>query len=389
MYVWRSALVLVTFVGLESPLREGALAYDDDIAVNQIPLIMSHDAASGYLTDHGLINRWTKTQSVGMKEQLECGARVFDARPELHDSKGLVWHHGDVTVDYQFSQSVTDIKSWTATHPTELVIMNIWDCVGGDACMDAVVEVLTAAGVPIMDSCAALSEGLTLGGLKSLAQTADASGLLLANTAPDNCANSNYDETLACSGFVRRQIEAEEKDGRERGDEEDAALSAAVERCLESVGANDPMVRASELTQSQLGTLIKCADALDTESFANASRATDLFKSRPTYYNCYQGSSTQSYPLGRMMAYLDGVSEAGPNKDGTLAQHQALWEETALSVVLGTLAGSSLVKDEQWSTLNGLVTAAVQEGRWGQINLLEVNDVCDGGYELLAALQAM
>lgn len=78
----------------------GALAYDDDTLFNSVPMIMAHDAASGYLGG-GLINAWTKTQSAGMREQLDCGARVFDARPELDEDKGLVWHHGDVTIDYQ------------------------------------------------------------------------------------------------------------------------------------------------------------------------------------------------------------------------------------------------------------------------------------------------
>ena len=50
-----------------------------------------------------------------------------------------------------------------------------------------------------------------------------------------------------------------------------------------------------------------------------------------------------------------------------------------------------MVEDEHRSTLNSRVTAAVQEGRWkqGALNLIELNDVCDGGQELLAALEAV
>ena len=66
---------------------------------------------------------------------------------------------------------------------------------------------------------------------------------------------------------------------------------------------------------------------------------------------------------------------------------QALWEETAESVVLGTLKRSSLLADEVRSSLNAKLAAAVGAGRWGKINLLEVNNVCDGGPELLAALR--
>ena len=92
----KTALVVLTLLA-HSTARS---LIDDATPVNQAPFIMAHDTASGYLGD-GLVNSWTKTQSVGMKEQLNCGARVFDARPKLDDSKGLVWHHGDVTVDYQ------------------------------------------------------------------------------------------------------------------------------------------------------------------------------------------------------------------------------------------------------------------------------------------------
>ena len=355
--------------GVSSRGGGGAMAYDDETLFSSVPMIMAHDAASGYLGG-GLINAWTKTQSAGMREQLDCGARVFDARPELDEDKGLVWHHGDVTVDYEFSQSVEDIMSWTAAHPTELVYMDIWDCVG-EGCMDAATTALTSAGVPIMDSCADL-DGLTLGGLKAMAQTAG-SGLLIASTA--DCANSNYDSTLACSGYQGRG--AEEKD-----DEAAATLRGGVERCYEAAGRVSATATASSLSSTQLGVLVECAEALRASINATTLESAG-------FYNCYDGSDTVEYPLGRMMAYLDGVSSAGPAADGAPAQHQALWEETVASVVLGTLARSSLVKDENWSKLNSLVTAAVQEGRWKHINWLEVNDVCDGGEGLLAALKAM
>jgi len=56
-------------------------------------------------------------------------------------------------------------------------------------------------------------------------------------------------------------------------------------------------------------------------------------------------------------------------------------------VVLGTLRRSSLLEDQKRSSLNAKLAAAVSSGRWQQVNLLEVNDVCDGGPDLLAALR--
>ena len=72
-------------------------------------------------------------------------------------------------------------------------------------------------------------------------------------------------------------------------------------------------------------------------------------------------------------------------------QAQTLWQESAESVTCGTLRNSSLVTDERKSGLNRFLADQVRAGRWAkQLNLLEVNDVCDpdgSGNDLLAALR--
>ena len=87
-----------------------------------------------------------------------------------------------------------------------------------------------------------------------------------------------------------------------------------------------------------------------------------------------------------MLRYLDGVA-ARPLHAHTFTQSQALWQETADSVVIGTLRNSSLLMDEQRSALNQLLAQEVRAGRWAHLNLLEVNNVCDGGAELMAAIR--
>ena len=120
-------------------------------------------------------------------------------------------------------------------------------------------------------------------------------------------------------------------------------------------------------------------------------------------YRCYDGDPRQGYPLDRLFDYLDATSLTMPptddptaplSPDGTgrqLWQMQALWQETAESVVLGTLRRSSLLDDEIRSGLNAKLAAAVSSGRWqgSGISLLEVNNVCDGGAQLYGALKAM
>ena len=56
-------------------------------------------------------------------------------------------------------------------------------------------------------------------------------------------------------------------------------------------------------------------------------------------------------------------------------------------VVIGTLRDSSLLIDETKSALNTMNAGYIAAGRWANISLFEVNNVCDGGPALLAALQ--
>jgi hypothetical protein len=104
--------------------------------LTHVPMLMAHDAGSGYL-GAGLVNRWTKTQPGGLAKQLDCGARAFDARPLFKDGQ-VVWHHGSIVIDHPFEQSVADILAWLSKHPTELVLLPISDCKGGDDCMAGV-----------------------------------------------------------------------------------------------------------------------------------------------------------------------------------------------------------------------------------------------------------
>ena len=72
----------------------------DDTLLTSLPLIMSHDAASGEIIeerDHVVMD-WTKTQSVGLVGQLDCGARAFDYRPYLDKHDVLYAHHGPVVI---------------------------------------------------------------------------------------------------------------------------------------------------------------------------------------------------------------------------------------------------------------------------------------------------
>jgi hypothetical protein len=107
-------------------------------------------------------------------------------------------------------------------------------------------------------------------------------------------------------------------------------------------------------------------------------------------YSCHADSKTKDFPVNRMTDYIDKVLAAGPPTDGQLYTVQALWQETAASVELGTLALSSLIDDEKRSALNKLLTTRISSGAMNisRLGLLEVNNVCDAGPDLLKAMRA-
>merc|ERR1711862_720420 len=102
---------------------------------------------------------------------------------------------------------------------------------------------------------------------------------------------------------------------------------------------------------------------------------------------CYKDSPTKKFPLERMFEMLDNVSKAGAPSDGSPWAMQALWQETDASNAIGERFGSSVLNDENRSELNFQVTTAVKSGRFPSINLLEVDNVCHGGPDLLKALR--
>eukprot|EP00928_Gymnodinium_smaydae_P067015 TRINITY_DN49953_c0_g1_i1.p1 TRINITY_DN49953_c0_g1~~TRINITY_DN49953_c0_g1_i1.p1 ORF type:complete len:330 (+),score=30.96 TRINITY_DN49953_c0_g1_i1:26-1015(+) len=105
-------------------------------------------------------------------------------------------------------------------------------------------------------------------------------------------------------------------------------------------------------------------------------------------YTCYTTSSTKRFPVQRMFSYLDNVSQKGPPSSGLLWSMQALWQETTASVLIGELHASSILLDEFRSKLNTQIREAIQNNRFAKMNLIEINNACDGGLELLDTLRS-
>jgi hypothetical protein len=69
---------------------------------------------------------------------------------------------------------------------------------------------------------------------------------------------------------------------------------------------------------------------------------------------------------------------------------QAHWQYDAAAIVAGTIRGSSIIQDQRRSRLNARLVEALRTGvlQNASLNLLEVDDVCDHGPQLAAALTA-
>jgi hypothetical protein len=300
-------------------------------------MIEAHDAATGYLEYNRVthpINTWTITQgasdrSNAITDQLNCGARAFDLRPHVNKKGELIFHHDVIEVNVPFSQAIQELVTWSGSHTADedLVLAIISHCDGSD-CVDLTTKALAAAGVPVAD-CGQVSS-MTLRSALNQSKLSNGGHVL----AVFDCVDDNWVQTVTCSGRKDRRL---------------------AEKVQES-NANVSMLKANSIDG---------------------------------FYTCYTNDDTHSFPVDRMFNYLKDVSKSGSN-GGRLYSMQALWQETKTTVEIGELHFSSLLLDEKNSKLNQQVTDAVKQGPGGMfphINLLEVNNVCDGGNDLLVALR--
>jgi len=89
-------------------------------------------------------------------------------------------------------------------------------------------------------------------------------------------------------------------------------------------------------------------------------------------------------PWNNLESYLTASS---PSSQGNLWINQAHWQYDTDSIVAGMILGSSIIQDNSKSDVNRRVARMIANGRFKQINFLEVDKICDGGAELQQALE--
>jgi len=308
--------------------------------LNQWPMIMSHDAATSYFTGktcEGVATAesdWVVTQSPGSwLSQLNCGARAFDLRLLSKNSR-LISHHGAVDINVGVAHLLSEVKAWQVQNPNELVLVYGSHC-SGEKCPEMFMEVLAAAGIPLL-KCSEI-EQLTLGSALEI-------GSIL---AVDGCVKENYDPSISCYKELASAAGAE-------------AQLGAVPRQSQKGGSEDE----------------------------TSGKGVSVQKPNELVDSCH-GSSSEKF-FHALWASLAAVSDGRGKNQPFLWMAQAHWQYNAPSIVQGTVIGSCILKDESETGVNARLAEKITSGEFPHLNLLEVDNVCDGdgsGQKLLAALR--
>lgn len=107
-----------------------------DLPLNEFPIILAHDAGTGYepryfCNHYNPIGNYAVCQRGNLTEQLNCGARAFDIRPYKKLDGSLVMHHGGTVYHVLVKDALHEVLVWLESHPDELVIVFI-QFVSGD-----------------------------------------------------------------------------------------------------------------------------------------------------------------------------------------------------------------------------------------------------------------
>lgn len=193
------SVLLVIVVACSSHVVQSVAVASGSTLLSQYPMVMAHDSMSGEIDEKRdkIVAKWSKTQSVGIVEQLKCGTRSFDYRPTLKDGK-IYAHHGGVTIRVTMQETLQQVLDWANANPSDLIVLYI-SHEDGDGCQAAVENLLAQEKVYTIKDCSVLSN-LTYNAAKSQAVKWGGEGRNGAVLALFDCTEENYDEKINCYG---------------------------------------------------------------------------------------------------------------------------------------------------------------------------------------------
>jgi hypothetical protein len=199
-----------------------------------------------------------------------------------------------------------------------------------------------------------------------------------------------------------------------------------ISHCGDSVSSDGPSIAcvatSSALLESfSIPTIHDCAAQMSGLSYGRAMAigarpeggsalavfgcTTENYDKTTTCYDranvCYdtsrdgEGKDTRhndpSAPIDYLLSYILNTSSADPTIETPdyLWMNQAHWQSSTESVSRGTLHNSSVVLDESRSTMNHRIAQEILSHRLKYLNFLELDNVCDNGMEIKAALDSV
>ena len=122
-----SALVMsLTIKAQVSDYQNWMSGLDDDAFICQLSIPGAHDACSSSFSGLSAIGAATsgKDQTKSVQQMLPLGARLFDLRPAVKNSK-LTICHGILVTSFDFNTVMGQLRDYVIAHPTEFCVVVI------------------------------------------------------------------------------------------------------------------------------------------------------------------------------------------------------------------------------------------------------------------------
>jgi hypothetical protein len=288
--------------------------------------------------------------------QLDCGARGLDLRPYV-DGDTLKIHHGTVVIDHAYGDALGDVVSWARRNPGELVIIYASHCSGSNddaaaMCEDKLVAAFGAAGIPLYSNRLSSVE-LVCDDIYSKS-VGDALNINSVH-AIYGCVDVNYNRSLSCySSGVREDSISDE-------------LEARGINNINTSFADLGLQSSSKNMEAHFDTYVRNVSSVD---LVNALGA------------CYNSFTEEAFD--RLWTYMTRTTTTPRN---IFSMAQAHWQYSLEAIASGVTHGSCILHDEQWSGLNRKLAIKIRAGDFHHVNMLEVDNVCDHGYDVFNALR--
>lgn len=207
--------------------------------LRQSPFLMTHDSGTGYIGVGDVLKDVAMCQTIGLVDQLNCGARALDMRMFQASYRKLSigsqrrrtikYHHGKVPAwksDQTLDSTLQGLVDWAGSHPSELILLMAShtyhsDSVGAlagdgdmthdETLMGEVRSFFDKFGVPWEFNCNK-ANGWSLDEAKAAAKMANGGMMIVLDGS--NCYDDMYDSSIDSKSEVKGYVDAHMARGR-------------------------------------------------------------------------------------------------------------------------------------------------------------------------------